>query len=151
MNTLKTGILLVGLALTLPALAHHSFAATYDGSKAVRITGKLSKIEWTNPHSYFYVDVIDDNGKITNWACEAAAPGALSRRGFQKGDVKFGDVVIIDGYRARDGSNLMDARRVILPDGRVIAGGSAGDGGPGSGTQSKWTHQGSSYLQPPIH
>ena len=133
MKTLKIGTLLaaVATALTLPAVAHHSFSATYDGSKAVRISGKLTKIEWTNPHSYFYVDVADDNGKVVNWACEGAAPGALSRRGFQKGDVKFGDTLIIDGYRARDGSNLMDARRVILPDGRVIAGGSPGDGGPG--------------------
>jgi hypothetical protein len=133
MKILKIGTLLaaVATALALPAVAHHSFAATYDGSKAVRITGKLTKIEWTNPHSYFYLDVTDDNGNVVNWACEGAAPGALSRRGFQKGDIKFGDTLIIDGYRARDGSNLMDARRVILPDGRVIAGGSAGDGGPG--------------------
>lgn len=133
MKTLKIGILLAALAaaVTLPAIAHHSFAATYDASKAIRITGKLSKIEWTNPHSYFYVDVTGEDGKVETWACEGAAPGALSRRGFQKGDVKFGDTIIIDGYRARDGSNLMDARRVILPDGRVIAGGSPGDGGPG--------------------
>jgi hypothetical protein len=139
MNTLKIGTLMVALAaaFTLPLLGHHSFAATYDGSKAVRITGKLTKIEWTNPHSYFYLDVTDENGKVTNWACEGAAPGALSRRGFQKGDIKFGDTLIIDGYRAKDGSNLMDARRVILPDGRVISGATQGDGGPGSDTKGK--------------
>ncbi len=132
MKTLTIGITLaaVGAALALPVAGHHSFATTYDGSKAFRITGKLTKIEWTNPHSYFYLDVADADGKVVNWACEGAAPGALSRRGFQKGDIKFGDTLIIDGYRARDGSNLMDARRVILPGGRVIAGGSEGDGGP---------------------
>jgi len=132
MKTLKVATILaaLGLVSALPVIAHHSFAATYDGSKSIRLTGKLTKIEWTNPHSYIYLDVTDENGKVVNWACEGAAPGALSRRGFQKGDIKFGDTIIIDGYRARDGSNLMDARRVILPDGRVIAGGSEGDGGP---------------------
>lgn len=132
MKALRIGILLtaLGAVVALPVTGHHSFAATYDGSKAVRITGKLTKIEWTNPHSYFYLDVTDGDGKVANWACEGAAPGALSRRGFQKGDIKFGDTLIIDGYRARDGSNLIDARRVILPDGRVISGGTEGDGGP---------------------
>lgn len=132
MKTLRIASFLLAFSLTMGVQlwAHHSFAATYDGSKAIRITGKLTKIEWTNPHSYIYLDVTDENGKVVNWACEGAAPGALSRRGFQKGDIKFGDTIIIDGYRARDGSYLMDARRVILPDGRVIAGGTEGDGGP---------------------
>jgi hypothetical protein len=139
LSAVINGLLVVALtaALILPLRAHHSFAATYDGSKAVRITGKLTKIEWTNPHSCFYLDVTEENGKVVNWACEGAAPGALSRRGFQKGDIKFGDTLIIDGYRARDGSNLMDARRVILPDGRVISGGSDGDGGAGDAKKGK--------------
>lgn len=123
-------VMAFSMTAAVQLMAHHSFAAMYDGSKAIRVTGKLTKIEWSNPHSYFYLDVTDENGNVVNWACEGAAPGALSRRGFQKGDIKFGDTLIIDGYRARDGSNLMDARRVILPDGRVIAGGSEGDGGP---------------------
>jgi hypothetical protein len=121
----------LGFAAGLPLAAHHSFAAEFDGSKAVRLRGTLTKIEWTNPHSYFYVDVKDDKGKVVNWGCEAASPGALSRRGFKKGDVKLGDTVIVDGYLAKDGSHLIDARRVTLPDGRVVSGGSAGDGGPG--------------------
>ena len=119
------------LAAALPLAAHHSFAAEYDASKAVRIKGTLTKIEWTNPHSYFYLDVKDDKGNVGNWACEGAGPGALSRRGFKRGDIKLGDTLIVDGYLAKDGSHLMDARRVTLPDGRVINGGSGGDGGPG--------------------
>lgn len=111
-------------------LAHHSFAATFDGTKALRLVGALTKIEWTNPHSYFYLDVKDENGRVTNWALEAGSPGALSRRGFKRGDIKIGDILIVDGYRAKDGSNLADARRVTLPDGRIVAGASAGDGGP---------------------
>jgi len=120
----------LSLAAGAPLLAHHSFAAEFDGSKAIRVTGTLTKVEWTNPHTYFYIDVKEDNGSVVKWGCEAGAPGALSRRGFKKGDLKLGDMVIVDGYRAKDGSRLMDARRVTLPDGRIVSGASAGDGGP---------------------
>jgi hypothetical protein len=128
--------LAIAAAITLASSAwlvwaHHSFAAEFDGSKSIRVKGVLTKIEWTNPHSYFYIDVKDDQGNVTNWACEAGAPGSLSRRGFRRGDVKLGDTLIVDGYQAKDASHLMDARRVTLPDGRIISGGSAGDGGPG--------------------
>jgi len=116
----------------MPIIAHHSFAAEFDASQALRVTGALTKIEWTNPHSYFYIDVKDENGNISKWSCEAGSPGALSRRGFKRGDIKLGDTIIVDGYRAKDGSRLMDARRVTLPDGRIVSGASAGDGGPGS-------------------
>ena len=125
----------LGLAAALPLAAHHSFAAEFDGSKAVRLQGKLTKIEWTNPHSYFYVDVADSNGTVVNWSCEAGSPGALSRRGFKRGDIKLGDTLIVDGYLAKDGSHLIDARRVTRPDGRIVSGGSAGDGGPGENAQ----------------
>ena len=132
---MKTKLFLVfaglGLGVAIPLAAHHSFAAEFDGTKAFRLKGKLTKIEWTNPHSYFYVDVTSDDGKTVNWGCEAGAPGALSRRGFKRGDIKLGDTIIVDGYLAKDGSHLIDARRVTLPDGRIVSGGSAGDGGPG--------------------
>ena len=121
---------IVGLAVGARLLAHHSFAAEFDASKAIRLTGTLTKIEWTNPHTYFYLDVKDESGNIVKWGCESGAPGALSRRGFKRGDLKIGDIIIVDGYRARDGSNLVDARRVTLPDGRILSGASAGDGGP---------------------
>ena len=114
----------------VPLVAHHSFAAEFDGTKAVRLTGTLTKVEWTNPHSYFYIDVRDDSGTVVKWGCEAGAPGALSRRGFKRGDLKLGDTIIVDGYLAKDGSHLIDARRVTLPDGRIVSGASAGDGGP---------------------
>ena len=130
---LKTwfGFACLALAIGAPLLAHHSFAAEFDATKAVRLTGTLTKIEWTNPHSYFYLDVKEENGVVANWACEGAPPGAFSRRGFKKGDIKAGETLIVDGYRAKDGSRLMDARRVTLPDGRNIYGGTPGDGGPG--------------------
>ena len=115
-----------------PLRAHHSFAAEFDASKAIRLAGVLTKIEWTNPHTYFYIDVKEENGNVVKWGCEAGSPGALSRRGFKRGDIKLGDAIIVDGYRAKDGSHLIDARRVTLPDGRIVSGASAGDGGPGA-------------------
>jgi len=119
-----TWIAIAALAtLAQPARAHHSFAAEFDGTKVVRLVGKLTKIEWTNPHSYFYIDVTDDNGNVTNWACEGGSPMALTRRGWKKGDLKLGDTIVVDGYRARDGSRFVNARRVTFPDGRSLDGG----------------------------
>jgi len=123
------------VCFAVPLSAHHSFAAEFDGSKAIRVRGALTKIEWTNPHTYFYLEVKDESGNVEKWGCEAGSPGALSRRGFKRGDIKLGDTIIVDGYRAKDGSHLMDARRVTLPDGRVVSGASAGDGGPGENTR----------------
>ncbi len=123
--------------ITLPVSAHHSFAAEFDASKAVRITGVISKVEWTNPHSYIYVDVKDDRGDMATWACEGGAPNALSRRGFRHNDMKLGDAITIDGYSAKDGSHLLDARRITLSDGRTFYTGSPGDGGPGDPGKSQ--------------
>jgi len=120
----------VAVAAGTEVLAHHSFAAEFDASKALRVTGTLTKVEWTNPHIYFYLDVKDDTGALVKWTCESASPGALSRRGFKRGDLKLGDTIVVDGYRAKNGSNMMDARRVTLADGRIVSGGSTGDGGP---------------------
>ncbi len=129
----KPGLLAVALLATAPAIAHHSFSAEFDGSKPVRLTGRITKIEWTNPHSYFYLDVKGRNGVVSNWSCEGGGPGALSRRGWKKGDIKIGDTLVVDGYLAKDGSHTIDARRVLLPDGRSVYGGTPGDGGPGDG------------------
>lgn len=131
---MKIRSIVLGVALALGsagvAEAHHSFSAMFDAAKPVRLVGKLTKIEWTNPHSYFYIDVVDSKGKVTNWGCEGAGPGALSRRGFKKGDINYGDTLIVDGYLAKNGAKIVDARRVTLPDGRVVNGGTPGDGGP---------------------
>lgn len=124
--------IVVGGAVSPTARAHHSFAAMYDAAKPIRLVGVLSKVEWTNPHAHFYLDVKGRDGKVTTWICEGAGPGALSRRGFNKTDVKIGDVLTVDGYLARSGARIIDAQRVTLSGGRVVGSGSEGGGGPGN-------------------
>ena len=131
MNTrLAAAAVLASVAAGTPLIGHHSFAATYDATKAIRITGTLTKVQWTNPHIYFYLEVATDDGQVVEWSCESAAPGALSRRGFKRSSLQIGDTLVVDGYQAKNGSRLMDARRVTLADGRIVSGASAGDGGP---------------------
>ena len=116
-------ILLVGFGLInlpQPVLAHHSEAAEYDSSKPVKVTGVLSKVEWQNPHIWFYVDVKDENGKITTWGFSSGPPGSLMRRGITKAMLKIGETVNVEGNRARDGSNNANSRRVTYADGTNV-------------------------------
>jgi hypothetical protein len=113
--------------------AHHSFAAEFDSNKLVTLNGVVTKVEWTNPHTYFYVDVTDDQGKVANWAVEGGAPNALYRAGWKPTSLKTGDRVTIVGSRAKDGSNLANATSFTLPDGRCLFAGSSGPGGEATG------------------
>ena len=113
-------LLLVGFSLALasrPLIAHHSETAEYDSTKPVKVTGTISKVEWLNPHVWFYVDVKDDTGKVTTWGFSNAPPGALMRRGIMKDALKVGAEVTVEGLRARDGSNNASGRRVTYADG----------------------------------
>lgn len=118
------------LMMVVPVLAHHSFSAEFDGSKPVTLEGVVTKVEWANPHVYFYVDVKDGSSGTANWACETGGPNALIRQGWKRDSMKTGDRVTVNGYLAKDGSKTCDARQVTLADGRKIFSGSADDGGP---------------------
>jgi hypothetical protein len=111
------------------ARAHHSFAAEFDANQPVTLNGTITKVEWTNPHTYFYLDVADDSGKVTNWAVEGGAPNALYRAGWKPTSLKPGDKVTINASRAKDGSNLANATSFMLSDGRCLFAGSSGPGG----------------------
>jgi hypothetical protein len=135
MNKAAGKKLLLGSAAGLllaatPVLAHHSFAAEYDQKQPVTIKGVVTKLDWMNPHVYFYVDATDADGKVTHWACEAGNPNALARRGWKKDSLKAGDQVTIQAFRAKDGSNTVNARTIALADGRKVFAGSSDDGGP---------------------
>jgi hypothetical protein len=124
-------LLLTGTAL----VAHHAESAQFDQSKPVEVTGVVTKVEWANPHIWFYVDVKDDQGKITTWGFSGGAPGMLARRGFTKNTLKPGDVVSVRGSRARDGSNNASGGRVTFADGKAVFPGAldvaiAGGGAP---------------------
>lgn len=116
------------LVATLPSWAHHSFAAQFDRSKPITLKGTVTKVEWTNPHIYFYVDVKEANGITVNWSVEGGAPNALYRSGWRKDSLKVGDEVTVDGWLAKDGSKLANMREVVLADGkRVFGASSAGE------------------------
>jgi hypothetical protein len=116
--------------VAIPAFGHHSFAAEYDQKQPVSFTGVVTKLDWMNPHVYFYVDGTDKDGKVTRWACEAGNPNALARRGWKKDSLKKGDQVTVQGYRAKDGTLTMNARSIVLADGSKVFAASSEDGGP---------------------
>jgi Family of unknown function (DUF6152) len=111
------------LLATMCVSAHHAFASEYDINKLVTISGTVTRFEWTNPHAWLYVEGKDESGKVNNWSFEMGSPIGLVHRGWRRTELKKGDPVTVDGYGAKDGSNLANARTVTLPDGRKLFGG----------------------------
>ena len=129
---LKTLIVVSGFALAAARLfAHHSFAAEFDAGKRVTLKGTVTKVDWRNPHIYVYLNVKDDTGKVTEWACEGGPPNVLLRQGWTRNSVKEGDEVTIDGAVAKDGSKRCNSRSVDLADGRKVFAGSSEDSAAG--------------------
>jgi hypothetical protein len=124
-------VLSVLIAATL-ALAHHSFAAEFDFNKQIMLKGTITKVEWTNPHTYFYIDGKDENGKTASWAVEGGAPNVLYRQGWKPDTLKIGDPVTVVGSRAKNGMNIVNATSFVLADGRCVFAGSSGPGGSGT-------------------
>ena len=107
-------------AVGMPAQAHHSFPAVFDATRPVSVSGPITRVEWQNPHIWFYVEVTEPDGQVTEWAFSGAPPGVLMRRGITKDVLAIGAVVNVEGFRARDGSNNASGGRVTFPDGRNV-------------------------------
>lgn len=123
---LVAGIALIAAAV--PVIAHHSFAAEFDADQPFEFEGVVTKVEWKNPHTYFFIDVKDDNGEVTNWGMEMGSPNGLMRNGWTRNSMKVGDVVQVEGSKAKDGSPTGNARSVTLTASgkRLFAGSSQG-------------------------
>ena len=108
-----------------PLLAHHAFSTEFDSSKPIVLEGVVTRVEWSNPHVYFYIDVTDASGAVVNWKCETRGPNGLTRQGWNRESMKIGDRVIVHGTLAKRTPNFVDGRQVVLADGRRILSGSA--------------------------
>jgi len=118
--------LCVAAAAALPALAHHSFASEFDDKKPIKLVGKVTKVEFINPHSWIHIDVKNADGSVTNWGVEGGSPNALYRQGFTRDALPVGSEIVVDGYRSKDGSNRAVGKDLTFTDGkRLFLGGSA--------------------------
>lgn len=132
---LGAGALLLAAA---PVWAHHAFAAEFDANRPIKFKGTVSKMEWINPHAWIHIDVKAEDGKVTTWMIEAAAPNSLLRRGFTKYSLLAGTEIVVEGFQAKDGSNRANGSVITFTDGRkLFVGNAAGDPGAAPGTTDK--------------
>ncbi len=131
--TILVGVVLLLRAATVPVAAHHAFSAEFDADKPVHLTGKVTRMEWINPHAWVHVEVEKADGALETWMVEGGTPNALLRRGFTKNSLVPGTEIVVQGYQAKDGSLRANGRDLTLPDGRKLFLGSSGTGAPKDG------------------
>ena len=133
-NRLAAGIAAGALVLAVsPALAHHSFSAEFDSNKPIQLKGAVVKVEWINPHTWIHIDVKQPDGSVERWMIEGGTPNTLLRRGLTRESLPAGTEIVVDGYRAKNGSNRANGRDVTFPDGKKLFLGSSGTGAPVDG------------------
>jgi hypothetical protein len=135
---MRTSLVTAGAAVVMlgagaPLLAHHAFSAEFDSTRPVTLKGTVTKMEWINPHAWLHMDVRTPDGKVVSWAVEGGAPNALLRRGWNRTSVPPGTEIVVEGYRAKDGSNRANGRDVTLANGTKLFLGSSGTGAPADG------------------
>ncbi len=128
------GVVLALNVTTAPAPAHHAFAAEFDAEKPILLEGKVTKMEWINPHAWIHIDVEKEDGTVESWMIEGGTPNTLFRRGFTKDSLLPGTIIIVNGYQSKDGSLKGNGRDLTFPDGRKLFLGSSGTGAPKDGT-----------------
>jgi hypothetical protein len=127
---IAAGVLAAGTSL----VAHHAFSAEFDADKPVKLRGKVTKVEWINPHAWIHIDAVLDNGQTESWAIEGGTPNTLARRGINRQSLAIGTEIFVDGYQAKDGARRANGRDLTLPDGRKLFVGSSGTGAPSDGS-----------------
>ena len=140
----KSALILAGLGLLIvtvaaPVWAHHAFSAEFDANKPLKLEGKVTKMEWINPHAWIHIDVKREDGKVEKWMIEGGTPNTLLRRGFTRNSLLPGTAIVVDGYQAKDGSQKANGRDLTLPGGRKLFLGSSGTGAPRDGSDSTET------------
>ena len=136
-HMLSIGLAVAGvLMLARPLRAHHAFAAEFDAKKPIKLRGTVTKMEWINPHTWIHIDVKGPNGKVQQWMIEGGPPNALYRRGFTRDSLPLGIEIVVEGFRAKDGSMRGNGRDLTFPDGRKLFLGSSGTGAPRDGRDS---------------